>query len=59
MQLAEVLKLKLNTTDEISLAFGETAYQYMLACDDISRYVFDHDMLFNPVKLSKELYAHC
>lgn len=58
MQLAEVLKLKLNTTDEISLAFGETAYQYMRACDDISRYVFDHDMLFNSVKLSKELYSH-
>ena len=58
MQLAEVLKLKLNTTDEISLAFGETAHQYMLACDDISRYVFGHDMLLNSVKVSKELYSH-
>lgn len=58
MQLAEVLKLKLNTTDEVSLAFGEAAYQYMLACDGVSRYVFDHDMLLNSVKVSKELYPH-
>lgn len=57
MQLAEVLKLKLNTTEEASLAFADTCYQYMLACDAISVYVFDHDFYINSVGLSKELYS--
>lgn len=58
MQLAEVLKLKLNTTDVETESFSDTAYQYMLACDDISRYVFDHDFVTNSVSLSKALYGH-
>ena len=57
MQLAEVLKLKLNTTEEASQAFADTCYQYMLACDAISVYVFNHDFYINSVGLSKELYS--
>ena len=38
MQLAEVLKLKLNTDPDMDKAFENTSYQYMLACDYISRY---------------------
>lgn len=57
MQLGEILKLKLNTTDEVSLAFADTCYQYMLACDAISEYVFNHDFYINSVGLSKELYS--
>lgn len=58
MQLAEVLKLKLHTDDNIGAAFDETAYQYMLACDDISKYVFGHGFMTNSVRLSKLLYPH-
>ena len=58
MQLAEVLKLKLNTDDVSGQAFADTTYQYMLACDDISQYIFDHDFVINSVALSKVLYAH-
>ena len=58
MQLAVVLKLKLNTDDASGQAFADTAYQYMLACDDISQYIFDHDFVVNSVVLSKELYSH-
>lgn len=56
MQLAEVLKLKLDTDDDISAAFEEVTYKYMLACDYISKYVFEHDLLVNSVELSKRLY---
>ena len=56
MQLAEVLKLKLNTDPDMDKAFENTSYQYMLACDYISRYVFEHEFQINSAALSKELY---
>ena len=55
MDLANVVKLKLNIDDDTGLAFYETAYQYMLACNDVSQYVFDHDFELNSVTLSKIL----
>lgn len=55
MQLAQVLKLKLNIDD--SSAFVDLTCQYMLACDYISRYVFEHDFEMNSVALSKVLYT--
>ena len=58
MDLANVVKLKLNIDDDTGLAFYETAYQYMLACNDVSQYVFDHDFELNSVTLSKILYKH-
>lgn len=58
MQLAEVLKLRLDATDETASAFMDMSYQYMLACNDISKYVFDHGFLVNSVKLSDALYSH-
>lgn len=58
MQLAEVLKLKLNTTDETASAFMDTSYQYMLACNYISKYIFGHDFIVNSVKLSEALYGY-
>ena len=58
MQLAEVLKLKLNIADTKDMqAFADTCYQYMLACNAVSRYVFDHDFYVNSVGLSKVLYS--
>ena len=51
MDLANVVKLKLNIDDD-------TGYQYMLACNDVSQYVFDHDFELNSVTLSKILYKH-
>lgn len=58
MQLAEVLKLKLNTDNLKASAFGDESYQYMLACDYISKYIFDHDFVINSVSLSKALYGY-
>ena len=57
MQLAEVLKLKLNTDDAAAAAFADTCYQYMLACNEVSQYVFNNDFYVNSVGLSKILYA--
>ena len=57
MDLANVVKLKLNIDDDTGLAFYETAYQYMLACNDVSQYVFDHDFELNSVTLSEFCYA--
>lgn len=50
MQLAEVLKLKLDVTDEAAQAFADMCYQYMLACDTVSAYVFEHDFCINSVR---------
>lgn len=58
MQLAEVLKLKLDTDGGIHAAFEEVTYRYMLACDYVSKYVFSHGFLVNSVVLSKLLYDH-
>lgn len=58
MELANVMKLKLNADEAADIAFYETAYQYMFACNDISRYVFDHGFELNSVALSKTLYKH-
>lgn len=57
MQLAEVLKLKLNTDDAAAAAFADTCYQYMLACNEVSQYVFNNGFYVNSVGLSKILYA--
>ena len=59
MQLAEVLKLKLDIADDTKAmqAFADTCYQYMLACNTVSKYVFDHDFYINSVGLSKILYS--
>ena len=60
MQLAEVLKLKLNIpSDEVETAqaFEDTCYQYMLACNAVSKYVFEHDFYLNTIGLSKQLYS--
>lgn len=57
MQLAEVLKLKLDVTDETAQAFADMCYQYMLACDAVSAYVFEHDFCINSVTLSQLLYS--
>lgn len=56
MELAEVIKLKLCTNESTDIAFYETAYQYMLACGEISQYVFKHDFEINSVLLSRVLY---
>lgn len=60
MQIAEVLKLKLNISpDDVKTvqAFEDTCYQYMLACDAVSTYVFEHDFYLNATGLSKQLYS--
>lgn len=56
MQLAEVMKFKLHTDETTAQAFADTAYQYMLACDAVSKYAFENGIITNSVRLSKLLY---
>lgn len=56
--LGETLKIRLYPTAAQELLFDETAYQYMLACNDVSDWIFSHDMCLNAAQISIHLYHH-
>lgn len=56
MELNQVIKLKLKTTDEQIALFKNVTEQYRKACNYVSEYIFDNDFELNSFKLSKLLY---
>ena len=56
MELNQVIKLKLKTTDEQLVLFKDVTEQYRKACNYVSEYIFDNDFELNSFKLSKLLY---
>ena len=56
MELNQVIKLKLKTTDEQIVLFKNVTEQYRKACNYVSEYIFENDFELNSFKLNKLLY---
>lgn len=56
MELNQVMKIRLYPTPDEANAFAYLCEQYRLACDFVSRYVFDNGFELNSNTLSKTLY---
>ena len=54
--LTQTIKLRLMVTSEQTVLFRQMAEQYRLACNAVSRYVFDHAFCLNTSKLNEALY---
>lgn len=58
MLFTKTIKLKLCVDVEQNTMFKQMSEQYRLACNFVSRYIFDNDFVLNSNQLNKLLY-HC
>ena len=57
MELTKTVKIQFKLVAKADAALlRQTMDQYHLACDNVSRYVFDHDFVLNTTKLQMVLY---
>lgn len=57
MEIAETLKIRLLSDDDTNLVFGQTAYQYMSACNYVSQYIFDNGLFYaGAMEIQKQIY---
>jgi putative transposase len=58
MEIVQAMKLHIHPGKDDIRLLTELMSRYVDACNDISRYVFEHDFILNFISLQKELYQH-
>lgn len=56
MQIGETIKVRLTSESGTNLLFFQTAYQYMLGCNFVSEWIFQHDFCINSNEVQKHVY---
>ena len=56
MQIGETIKIRLTSENSTNLLFFQTAYQYMLGCNFVSEWIFQHGFCINSNEVQKHVY---